>query len=644
MTDRSARAAAIGYGWWLTGDAAAAAAAADRALASRAVRAAGPDGQLAALLAHVRAEAPAGRDLDPASEVALLHDRLGVPLDVAVSLSGAAPADAGELLARGRLAALPDLPRTPGAHPERLAGLAVGEPTDVAHARRCADCRAARRLLRRGHDEIVALPPAPGATGRPEAPPVGWGIPALALAGAAVAGSLAAVSVPVALMAAALAAVVGTVAARPAWAAYTLLAVTPLVAGMDRGTVIPVLRPHEALVAVLAAGLVVHGIGRVLRGQPIRVHVTGVHVALVALAVTASVLPLAWLVARGEAVTADDVLHAIVLWKYVALFLLVRAAVRTEQQVARCLWVAMAASGVVALVAILQSLQWLGVPQLLAAYYAPFGNERALTISRGTSTLASSIAVGALMSYTLGIALGWLLRGSRHRPLLVAAAVLFVLGALASGQFSGVIALVAAVAAVGWITGQLRRAMVAAVPAVALGALLLRPVIERRLSGFDSAAGLPNSWVARLENLRTHFWPDLFSHWNWVLGVRPSARVAAPESWRDWVWIESGHTWLLWTGGLPLLLAFVAFVWAGVRTVARVARERADAIGVAAVASFSSLCVMAVLMVLDVHLTVRGSADLLFPLLALALTARRTTRRRRVHGVTAPARAPAVAR
>lgn len=414
---------------------------------------------------------------------------------------------------------------------------------------------------------------------------------------------------------------VATVVMHPPTAAYVLLLTTPLVVGMDRGLVLPLLRPSEALVLLVGAALIGRGVVRLTAGERLRLRASKIDVTLALVAFTSSVTPLLWMVVRGRAVTVDDVLYALALWKFFAIYLIVRCSICTERQVRWCLWATMGAGSVVALVAILQALQLFGVPELLAGYYAPFSDEQALGINRGTSTLASSIATGDVMAFNLAIALGWLLRGGSPRPLLALAAGLFVFGGLASGQFSGVIALVVVVVALGLLTGRLSRIMLVTLPVALISGLAMQPVVERRLSGFDSAQGLPPSWLGRLENLRTFFWPELFSNFNFVLGVRPSARVPAPELWRQYVWIESGHTWLLWNGGIPLLVAFFVFLWTSLRVTARVARARVDAIGAAAMAGFAALMVLAVLMTLDPHLTLRGSADLLFSLLALATTA-----------------------
>jgi len=411
------------------------------------------------------------------------------------------------------------------------------------------------------------------------------------------------------------------VAAHPPIAAFVLIAMTPLIAGIDRGDVIPVLRPNEALAAILAAGLLARLGVELLGGKPFHPRLGRVDLAILLLAITGSVLPLLWMQARGAEIEQDDVLYALTLWKYYGLYLIVRASVRTVRDVAICLWLSLAAAGVVAILAILQALQLFGVPGLLATYYAPFGQTEALENMRGTSTIASSQAVADVMTFNLAIAAGLILSGSRYRVGLVALSILLLFGALASGQFSGALALLVGVVAFGYVTGRLTTTVLAFVPAAIVAALALRPVVDRRLAGFDTAAGIPPSWTGRLENLRTYFLPELSNGWNWAHGVRPSARVPGPaDTGRDWVFIESGYAWLVWSGGVPMLLAFVYFLWATLRRVARVARMRPDAVGVAAIASFTALVVVAVLQLFDPHLTLRGAADLCFFLLALALS------------------------
>jgi hypothetical protein len=154
------------------------------------------------------------------------------------------------------------------------------------------------------------------------------------------------------------------------------------------------------------------------------------------------------------------------------------------------------------------------------------------------------------------------------------------------------------------------------IPVAAVGGALLWPVIKIRLAGFNTATGLPISWVDRLYNLRTFFWPILFSDHNWILGVRPAARVPLESKRFAFVWIESGYTWLLWGGGLPLLGSYIAFVCASIRK-AWVFNRRADSAGIAAAAVFTAVVAQVVLMILDPHLTYRGSGDALFLTLAL---------------------------
>ena len=111
--------------------------------------------------------------------------------------------------------------------------------------------------------------------------------------------------------------------------------------------------------------------------------------------------------------------------------------------------------------------------------------------------------------------------------------------------------------------------------------------------------------MGRIHNLTGYFWPELFSGGRFVLGVRSAARVPAPDQATGFVWIESGYTWLLWSGGIAFLLAFIWFVVVTMRWAVRLARHRMDEVGVAALVVTVALVVIAALMVVDPHLTYR---------------------------------------
>jgi hypothetical protein len=418
----------------------------------------------------------------------------------------------------------------------------------------------------------------------------------------------------------------------PPLAAYAYIASMPLLVGMNRGELLPVplLRPNEAVLFLVLGVVLARRLWDVWDRPAVRVRLHPVDVWVLAFAAGTSLWPLASMLARGVTITEGDVLYALAMWKYVAVYALIRAVITTPRDVARCLWVSMGAAAVAAVIGVLQALQLFGVTEVLAAYYAPEQEQQLVDINRGTSTVASSIAMADVMVFHLTIAVAWLVRGGRPRWLLGGLALTFLLGALATGQFSGFLGLVVGVVAVALVTGHVRRIIVPALPAIGVGLLLVGPVVQRRLAGFADG-GLPSSWEVRLENLQTHFWPELRDPVNLLLGVRAEARVPAPQWWDEWIWIESGHTWLLWVGGVPLLAVFVALTLVGGRAAWRIGRRRTDAVGVAAAAAFAAVVVVFVLMAFDPHITMRGAADTFFVILALALT-RRTGVESEPHG------------
>ncbi len=444
-----------------------------------------------------------------------------------------------------------------------------------------------------------------------------------ALVAALFAGAVAGSAPPAMTLAATFAtALVLTVAAHPPAGAYVLLATTPLLAGMDRGLVLPLLRPHEALAVLVVAGLAVHLATAATSHAPIRLRLQfgPVDGAILLMALTSSVVPLVVMVLRERPIEQEDILYALVVWKYYAVFAIVRACAVTPAQVKTSLWAVLGAAAVVALVAIAQVLQVGAIELVLNRFYVLEGANEVAS-DRASSTLASPIAVGDVMVFSLAAAGGLLVSGDRRFFTLASLSGLLVLGTVATGQFSAIIGLVIGLLAFGVITKRVGRAVAAFTPVAGAAAVLLWPVISTRLSGFDGGSSLPQSWEARRQNVFTEFWPVLKVDFNWLTGVRPLARVDGPPlSGIEFIWIESGYVYLLWAGGIAFTAAFLWYLVVALRSVARVARSRNDAVGGAAIASFTALCVTAVLMTLDPHLTIRGSADLSFALLALALT------------------------
>ena len=404
---------------------------------------------------------------------------------------------------------------------------------------------------------------------------------------------------------------------RPEVAALLVIGVTPLVVGIDRGRLVPMLRPNEALWLGLCAVLALRAVVRIPLGAGRWPKLDRLEIALVLMATANSVLPIVFMLARGRSVDADDVSYALVLWKYLGVYALVRYTVRSDRAVRWCLCVSVATAAVVGLIGFLQARDLLGVRQMLIPWYAPFGYTAELSLPRAGATLGLPAATADLMLLNLAVAAGMWRRWPAVRAFLLPVVLICVLGVLSAAEFSSFLGLLVAVGTLAWLLGRLD--LLKWAPIALAGALVAAwPIVQHRLEGFGMASGLPVSWTTRYTNLATYFVPELTSGWNTLLGVRPSARVAAAHEGTGFVWIESGYLWLLWGGGVPLLLAFLYFVATSLRRFVPQARRLASYADVAALAAAVGIVVIVVLMVFDPHLTYRGAGDCLFALLALA--------------------------
>jgi hypothetical protein len=339
---------------------------------------------------------------------------------------------------------------------------------------------------------------------------------------------------------------------------------------------------------------------------------------VVAVAVTGSVTTLLWMYARGLTPTADDLFYALVLWKLVVIYAAVRLVLRTPRGARQALAAIMLTAGLIGTIGVLQAMGVGPVIDVLAALVPPGEGGYGLSENRATSTLGNPIAYGDLMLYAAISAAALAVRLPDRARLLWTVAAALTLCALASGQASIVLGLVAAATAFALTTGTVLRLATAGAVLGAIALVVLEPVLRARLSSADPATGLPTSWTGRygrLENLKQYVWPEVVADFNWLFGVRTAGRVPGRESWREWVYIESGYVWALWTGGLLMVVAVLLGLMA--RTGRRL-RSSGGPVAEAMGATLTTITwMLVVLLVFDPHLTFRGAGEVLFVLLAL---------------------------
>ncbi|GAA5168588.1 hypothetical protein GCM10023321_62900 [Pseudonocardia eucalypti] len=423
-----------------------------------------------------------------------------------------------------------------------------------------------------------------------------------------------------------------TVAAvTPVFATYAYLCTLPLIAGIDRDTLLPLVRPNEALLVLLMAGACFGAYLRLVAGERIRPRfLPAVDVPLAVFLLLATVWPLASVTLRGRMPDVDELAAVLPMIKLVGIYFLVRYTVTNERRAlvtVRCIvWPGAA----VALIAVLQTLKFQPVLLLLQAFWNGGGADSTDQLSeRGSATLGSPIAAGDVIIISLILVLCCGARGLLNGKERLGLALVLGAGTLASGQYSTWIAAAVAAVLLARRFPELRRQARRFAPLAGVAVVVGAPALIGRLSSFGvEGLPVPESWLGRYDNLTNLYLP----HFNWIttlIGVSPNTVLQAPETWRSVVYLESGILYFLWIGGIPLL---AAFIWLSVR-VLRTIRPALWLPGPLG-ACISCLDVvwrfLLILTVIDPHLQLRGTGDLIFTLLgvtATGLLAREDSRR-----------------
>jgi hypothetical protein len=310
---------------------------------------------------------------------------------------------------------------------------------------------------------------------------------------------------------------------RPAIGCAVLALVFPITTGIARGALIPLLRPDEAILLVVVIGLMVHYLPR-RRTVPF----SGLDYLVGGFAVGLVLIPalLLFLTHYPFDISVPDQFQH---WRDVfgplqllAFYLIFSRAELSRREVAICLNLALGASLIVGLVAIVQLTGILpGLRDWIETYYPNTDLQAWDSLNRPPSLLGHFSAVGAFaaLNYTLALVLAATRHPSFSPVWLGLVMIVNAAAVLASLTVAPIVALVPVTLAVIWYTRRIPGQLVITVAAaVVLGVALLSPFIAGRLQeqqiGFASGQAItaPQSLDVRIRLWQAFFLPVLAPH------------------------------------------------------------------------------------------------------------------------------------
>lgn len=332
----------------------------------------------------------------------------------------------------------------------------------------------------------------------------------------------------------------------------------PLTAGLARGTIVPVLKPSEAILLVVLAGVVFHdlAIGRARS-------LTGLDVAVGGYAVGSVVIP--WMVLTLTHYPADidtwrTVLSPLLLLGVYYLFARTTLSTGTMRTFLK---LAMLAGVIVSLVAAAELVNVPGIRAVVTANYP----SPALAAFRPGSTLGHYSALGAfgLFTYIIALALATVRAPGYARWWLSAVMGIGLLGIIASETWAPLVAIPVATILILVYGRRVPRELVVTVIAGLIVAVVLWPLISARVDSQQliTAQGLalPESMQTRIRYWGEFIIPALTDNiWVGTGTVIPSTVPARLSTFVDneylWAAFRAGMT------GVALLLAMLLAIMA----------------------------------------------------------------------------------
>jgi hypothetical protein len=311
---------------------------------------------------------------------------------------------------------------------------------------------------------------------------------------------------------------------RPVVGLATLAIAVPLTTGMGRGTVIPLLRPNEALLIVVVAALALQAVlktpagGRFAQqlrasaeGQGLKRPWAGIDLAVVAFTVGGTVIPfltLWWNQTPIDATTAQAILSPL---QFLVLYAIFRYLPLAGRDIRLCLNLAMAASAVIAVLAVAQVLRVGPVTSFLDTFFPSPPAPSWDPIQRPNATLGLYSSVGAfcMLNYALALALAAVRSRDFHLVWLGSVMALDVVGVVASQTWAPALGLILATIVIVVYTRRIPRQMWIGVAGVSLALVLFGAQVASRIADQGVTVG-GNFLIPETMRYRMMLWQDFY--------------------------------------------------------------------------------------------------------------------------------------
>jgi hypothetical protein len=411
---------------------------------------------------------------------------------------------------------------------------------------------------------------------------------------------------------------------RPVLIVYGLALILPLIGGLARGAVVPILRLGQAMV-VFAFILVL-----LARPSPQgKSRLTAIDLAFVLFFLSEAVVPVLALYYRGEHLDLNDThnIYGVSPLQtllgpllYYILYRLVVATIASESQIKVVLELSFIASIIVSAIGILEQVAP-PIRTLVEAYYPPIGGTNSL--GRISSTLDFYSGLGAYLVFTIIVALTCYAAGKRlgiHPLLLVATILLGSIALVLTGTFAAWIGFAIGVVAVLVLIGRVPKQALFILLGIALAVIIFQPFFSARLDqqlGTGAAQGLaPQSFAFRIKLWQDLFLPAIGQHL--LLGAGP-----APAVLNYWSTEESQYLFLLLRGGLFYLFSYLLLIGVAMAACWREIKSKSrDASHWVAIALLVNLIVLNVMNVSGQYFTYVGGTQTIWMLLAIVVASR----------------------